>query len=162
MHLIMGNLFSLFATMTDSFSSTRKTTKSVLLVQCGSQVFYFISSLILGGYSACAQNVVSVLRNFAAIRNINKKWVEWSLIALGVVLGIFFNNLGFMGLLPVIANLEYSLAIFRFKDNERALKISFLFAVILFIIFNFVIWNFVGVICNAIIAVTILIFLFKK
>lgn len=92
MHLIMGNLFSLFATITDSFSSTRKTANSVLLVQCGSQVFYFISSLILGGYSACAQNVVSVLRNFAAIRNINK------------------------------------------KRGERALKISFLFAVILFIL----------------------------
>lgn len=115
-----GQLVQLFATITDSFSSTRKTANSVLLVQCGSQVFYFLSSLISAGYSACAQNVVSVLRNFAAIRNINK------------------------------------------KRGERALKISFLFAVILFIIFNFVIWNFVGVICNAIIAVTILIFLFKK
>lgn len=37
MHLIMGNLFSLFATITDSFSSTRKTANSALLVQAAAR-----------------------------------------------------------------------------------------------------------------------------
>jgi len=161
MHLIAGNLCSLCAMAADAFSSTRKTAKSVLLVQIVSQFFYGIGTLILGGYSASTQNVVSILRNLAAIRNIDKKWIERSLVILGVVLGLCFNNLGLVGLLPVVANLEYSLAIFRFKDNERALKLAFLVNVILFAIFNVVIWNFVGVLSNMVVLVMIIVFLIK-
>ena len=53
--------------------------------------------------------------------------------------------------MPVIANLEYSLAVFRFKDNERALKIAFAICIVLFMAFNIVILNFVGAISNAVI-----------
>ena len=59
-----------------------------------------------------------------------------------------------MGLLPVIANLQYTLSIFRFKNNERALKLSFLIFVVLYLIFNVVIYNFVGAALNLVIAVT--------
>ena len=50
---------------------------------------------------------------------------------------------------------------FRFKDNERALKISFLVNVILFGIFNVVIWNFVGLISNIVVLVMLITFLVK-
>ena len=92
MHLILGNLCSLFAMAADSFSSTRKSAKGVLLVQSISQVFYGLSTLILGGYSASVQNVVSIARNLVAIRGINKKWIEWTLVALGIVFGIYCNT----------------------------------------------------------------------
>ena len=39
-------------------------------------------------------------------------------IIIGVVLGIMFNNRGVLGLLPVIGNLEYSIAIFKFIDKR--------------------------------------------
>ena len=84
------------------------------------------------------------------------------LIAGGVVLGIAFNNLGVVGLLPVIANLEYSLGVFRFKDNERALKASFLINVILFTVFNGFIYNFVGVCANTVVAATTAISLWQS
>ena len=43
--------------------------------------------------------------------------MEWALIAAGVVLGVVFNNRGLAGWLPIVGNLEYSLAVFRFRDN---------------------------------------------
>ena len=159
--LIAGNIFSGLAMATDSFSASRKTAKSVLLVQCLSQVFYALSGFVLGGYSAAVQNIVSLVRNVVAIRGIQKKWIEWALVISGVVFGLYFNNLGFMGLLPVLANLEYTLAIFRFKDNEWMLKLAFLVCVILFIIFNLAIQNYVGFVCNAVLAVMLISFLIK-
>lgn len=161
MNLIAGNLCSLCAMAADAFSSSRKSAKSVLLVQIVSQFFYGLGTLILGGYSASAQNVVSILRNLAAIRGISKKWLEWTLVVLGVVLGLACNTLGFIGLLPVIANLEYTLAIFRFKDDERALKLAFLVNVILFGIFNVFIWNFIGLLSNIVVLVMLVVFLVK-
>ena len=159
--LIIGNLCSLLAMGTDSISSTRKTTKGVLLVQCISQLIYCTGTLVLKGYSGAVQNAVSILRNLVAIRKVESKFVEWFLVILGVVLGLVFNNLGVMGLLPVIANLQYTLAIFRFQDNERALKISFLIAVGMFAIFNIAIYNIVGVISNLVVLFTTAAVLFK-
>ena len=76
--------------------------------------------------------------------------------------GLYFNNRGIVGLLPVIANSEYSIAIFRFKDNERALKISFLVCIVLFSIFNAYIMNYVGVVTNGVVFVSTAAFLLKK
>ena len=161
MSIIIGNVCSLLAMVTDSISSTRKTAKGVLWVQNLSQLIYCTGSFILKGYSACAQNLVSILRNLVAIKGINSKAIEWFMVVLGVALGIGFNNLGFVGLLPVIANLQYTLVVFKFKDNERALKISFVFCCILFAVFNLFILNFVGVVTNLFVIVTTVIVLWK-
>ena len=90
---------------TDSISSTRKTPKSVLWVQNASQLFYCIGAIILKGYSGAVQNVVSIIRNLIVIRDINSRFLEWTLLILGVFLGLFFNNLGGVGLLPNTATL---------------------------------------------------------
>ncbi|MBQ4651299.1 MAG: YgjV family protein [Oscillospiraceae bacterium] len=162
LNLIIGNVCSLLAMITDSLSSTRKNTKEVLLLQSIGQVIYGVGTAILGGYSGAVQNFVSLLRNIFAISGKKSKVLEWTFVALGVVLGLAFNNLGFMGLLPVIANFQYTIAIFRFKDNERALKISFMFCVAMFCCFNFAIYNVVGVVSNLIIFITTAIAVFRK
>ena len=159
---IIGNLCSLLAMGTDAISSTRKTPKAMLWMQTLSQVIYFIGTVVLGGYSGAVQNAVSILRNLVAIRKISNQVLEWTLVGLGVVFGLVFNNLGLAGLLPVIANLQYTLAVFKFKDNERALKISFAVCIGMFAAFNLAIYNFVGVASNLVVLGTTLVMLFKK
>ena len=159
--IAIGNICSLLAMVTDSISATQKTAKRVLLMQSLSQLIYCIGTIVLKGYSAAVQNAISILRNFVAIKNINNKAIEWTLVILGVALGLGFNNLGLLGLLPVIANLQYTLAIFRFKDNERAIKISFMISIGLFAIFNIVIYNAVGAIGNGVVCISTAINLFK-
>ena len=161
MDIIIGNICSLLAMATDSVSSTRKTAGGVLLVQCLSQIIYGIGAVILKGYSAAVQNTVSILRNLAAVKGETPKWLQWLLIALGVVLGLWFNNLGFIGLLPVLANLEYSLAIFRFRENERALKVAFMVSVGLYAIFNIFILNIVGFVTNTAVVITTALYLIR-
>ena len=53
------------------------------------------------------------------------------------------------------------MAVFRFKDNERALKIAFLIVVAMYTVFNAVILNFVGALSNIVVVISILIFLIK-
>ena len=158
---IIGNLCALLAMGTDAISSTRKTAKAMLWMQTLSQVIYCIGTIALKGYSGAVQNAVSIVRNLVAIRQISSAVVEWTLLGLGVVLGLAFNNLGLVGLLPVVANLQYTLAVFRFKDRERALKIAFLISVGLFAIFNLAIYNIVGMLSNSAVCVTTAITLIK-
>ena len=159
--ILAGNLSSLCAMVTDSISGTRKKQKQILLLQSLSQVFYMTSYIVLRGYSSAVQCVVGILRNFAAMWKIKSKVVEWILVAMGVGLGIYFNNMGLLGWLPVVANLEYSIAVFRFKENPRALKIAFLINMLMYCVFNAIILNFVGAISSLVVAVTTLIFLIK-
>lgn len=154
MPLLIGNLCSLLAMVTDAISASRKTAKSMLLVQILSQIIYGTGAIALKGYSAAVQNAVAILRNVAAIRKVQSKWAEWLLVALAVVLGLLFNNLGTIGLLPVVANFIYSVAIFAFKDNERVIKGAFAVNMALFTVFNALILNFVGTATNAVLAVS--------
>ena len=159
--ILIGNLSSLCAMVTDSVSSTRKTQKGILLFQSLSQVFYMTAAIVLKGYSSAVQNVVGILRNFAAMWKIKSKVVEWTLVAMGVVFGIVFNNRGLLGWLPIVANFEYSVCVFRFKENERGLKIAFLINMIMYGVFNAIIMNFVGTLSCVVVAVTTAIFLVK-
>ena len=159
--IIFGNICSLLAMATDSISSTRKTPKSVLWVQNASQLFYCIGAIILKGYSGAVQNVVSIIRNLIVIRDINSRFLEWTLLILGVFLGLFFNNLGWVGLLPVIANLQYTIAVFKFHDNERAIKVSFMLGAVMFSVFSLAIWNIVGLFTNLVVGVTTAVYLIK-
>ncbi len=159
--IIVGNVCSLCAMITDSISGTRKKHNQILAVQILSMVFYGAGSIILKGYSSTAQNVVGILRNLAAMKNIKNKAVEWTLIALGVVLGVLFNNRKLIGWLPIIANLEYSIAVFRFRQNARGLKIAFIINMLMFAVFNIVIMNYVGAASCTVVAATTVISLIK-
>ena len=160
--VIVGNVCSLCAMVTDSISSTRKKHKEILAIQTLSQLFYGAGSIILKGYSSTAQNVVGILRNLAAMKNVRSKVVEWVLISLGVVLGILFNNRGLIGWLPIVANLEYSIAVFRFKNKERSLKIAFMINMLMYSVFSVVIQNYVGAVANLFVAGTTLISLIRE
>lgn len=151
-NLVIGNACSLLAMGTDTLSASRKKVKSMLWIQNISQALYCLGSLVLHGYSASVQNVVCILRNVSVIMGAKSKILQWFFVISGVVIGVYFNNLGFMGILPVIANLQYTLAILFLKNNERAVKYSFLLSAFLFSLFSLSIWNVVGIFTNLIVA----------
>ncbi len=136
--------------------------KEILAIQTLSQLFYGAGSMILKGYSSTAQNVVGILHNFTAMKNVRSKVVEWVLISLGVVLGILFNNRGLIGWLPIAANLEYSIPFFRFKNKEHSLKIAFMINMLMYSVFSVVIQNYVSAVANLFVAGTTLISLIRE
>ena len=153
--LLLGNGCSLLATLSNVFASTRKTARGVLLVQSVGQAFYFACALFLKAPSGAVQNAVSIVRNFVAMgKKKSSKWVEWALIAAAAVLGVVFNNRGLAGWLPIVGNLEYSLAVFRYRDNQRMLKAALVVSLMIFIVFNIIIGNVVGTVADFIVAVT--------
>ena len=160
--IIVGNVCSLCAMVTDSVSGTRKKHSEILGIQIISQLFYGAGSIILKGYSSTAQNLVAIFRNLAAMKDIKSRVLEWILIALGVILGIVFNNRGLLGILPVAANLEYSVSVFRLKNNERALKTAFIVNMLMYSVFSFAIMNYVGFVSNIVVAASTAYSLFRE
>ena len=106
--IILGNFFALLAMLSDSYSSSKKTTKSMLKVQNFSQLSYGLSSIVLKGYSGAVQNFISVIRNILAIKENKKEYIQWILLAIAVTLGVVVNKIGIIGYLPIIANVQYN------------------------------------------------------
>lgn len=155
--IIIGNICSIGAMISDSYSSTKKTRKDILLVQCISQIFYAAGSFILKGYSATVQNVVTIFRNTYAVYGKRNRLAEWFFILLPVILGLAFNNRSWLGVLPVVANLQYSLIMMFCRENPIMLKYSLVVVCILFTVFNFAIMNFVsGISCIVTTIVTLI------
>ena len=153
--LLLGNGCSLLATLSNMFASTRKTARSVLLVQSVGQAFYFACALFLKAPSGAVQNAVSIVRNLVAMgKKKSSKWVEWALVAAAVVLGVVFNNRGLAGWLPIVGNLEYSLAVFRFRHDQRKLKAALVVSLMIFVVFNLIIGNYVGAVADTVVAAT--------
>ena len=88
------------------------------------------------------------------MKHVKSKALEWALILAGVVLGIVFNNRGLLGWLPIIANLEYSIAVFKLKENETALKLAFIINMAMYAVISLAIMNYVGAVSCTVIAVT--------
>lgn len=152
--IIFGNVCSLGACISDSISGTRKTKKSILIFQSISQVFYLSSSLFFKAYSTATQNVVSIFRNLYGAFDKHNKVLDWIFVLLPLALGIYYNNQGLLGIVPVVANLEYSLALLFFSKNPTTLKIAFFICLVMFIFFNFMILNIVGGIACTVSAVS--------
>ena len=67
-----------------------------------------------------------------------------------------FNNRGLAGWLPIVGNLEYSLAVFRYRDNQRMLKAALVVSLLIFIVFNIIIGNIVGTVADSVVVITTL------
>ena len=61
-----------------------------------------------------------------------------------------------------MSNLEYSIAVFRFKNREKALKIAFIVNMLMYSVFNLVIRNYVGAIANYVVVATTAISLLRE
>ena len=95
------------------------------------------------------------------MKNIKSRVLEWILILAGVVLGVVFNNRGLLGWLPIVANLEYSVAVFKLKENAKALKLAFIVNMVMFAAFSLIIMNYVGAVSCTVIAITTAVSLIK-
>lgn len=162
MNVILGNITSLISCLLDSYSATKKNKKGMLIIQSFSVVVYTISNTLLKAYSAVIQNIFALVRNVLAAKGIKNRIVEYIIILGCLFLGVYFNNLGLIGLLPVLANVEYSICLFVLKDHIKGLKISFLICNICFLILNFYISNYVGFVANSITVITTFVELLKK
>ena len=168
LNIIIGNVCSFLAMCMDSIGSSRKTARAMLFFQSMSQVFMATGAIFLGAYSAAVQNVVSFFRNMRAATDKGGKWLEWLFLAIAVVVGVYCNfwlpnTIGiWIGMIPILANVGYSLAVYFFGTDEFKLKFAFLLTNVVFGFFNLMIQNYVGFCTCVVVATTTAVFLIKS
>lgn len=150
-NIIIGNILALVAQGFSLANGTRKKKRDMIICDMGAAISFTLTNVILKGYSGVIQNVVGVLRNITALFFPKDKYIGWLLVAGGVILGIYYNNMGFVGLLPVASAFWYSICVINKKASAKTLKMAFIINSYCFAAYGFALYNIVGAISDTVV-----------
>jgi len=117
--IIIGEIFSLLAALTLAYSTFSNKKNKMIWWQAINAIFYGISNLFLGGYSAVVTNVLTLSRNILVVKNKLDKKFTIIICILMTIVGVYFNNRVWLGLLPIIASVQYTICVYVLKSAQR-------------------------------------------
>jgi len=151
-NLVVGNCISFAASIFLAISNCAQDQKKIYLFQLLETATFCVSSIFFASWSGLTTLLISLLRNILVLKNRFQKWHVYLFSLMVVVIGLFVNNRGFLGLLPIAATVELTFANYYAKDVPL-IKSSVLLNTVLWSIYSFLIWDFAGGISEALISV---------
>ena len=153
--IVIGNIIALIASILMVFAGLQKKKKKILFTQIIQIALSVISNLVLGGYTGAIINALSCVRDILCYKEKMGNKEKIIIITLAVGLSLTFNNLGWIGLLPVVATVVY-IIFMNTKDVVR-FKYLIIFSMIMWLIYDIYIksymsgiFDFMSVITNLI------------
>ena len=150
--IVIGNIFAFVGAVVMVSIGLIKTKKNILLAQCVQCLIMGIGNLILGGVTGFLSNMVSIVRNLLSIRTKMTVPLKLLFIAIQLAMAGFFNNLGIIGWLPVVAACLFTW--YLDSDSEILLKVIIILSEIMWSIFDFTIHNYVALVMDLLTVVT--------
>ena len=142
--VLYANILTIIGQLITFYSSTRKQKNQILIFQIVAMAVMSCGSLLLKGYSAIVMDAVAILRNLFSIFSISFKGLPIFFIVLSLILGYLFNNMGFIGYLPMIANVGQSIFVLNKNTTTRQLQLVFAFTSLCWGIYNVSIKSYAG------------------
>lgn len=146
--VLIANILMVIGEAILFIASSRKNKKTILIYQIVSMLVMTVASYLLKGYGAIVMDVIGITRNLLSINNIASRWLTYFFISAAIVFGLLFNNKGFLGILPILANVSTSLIIIDRKSTARQVRFVCAFSSFCWAIYNFAIKGYAGVVTN--------------
>lgn len=103
-----------------------------------------ISNIILGGITGAIINALSMVRNILCYKNKLGLKEKIIITILAIILTFKFNNLGYIGLLPLISTVSY-IWLMSIED-VRKFKLLIIFTMLMWLIYDVVIKSYTSAI----------------
>lgn len=145
--LIIGNIFSFFSAVCIAISVIKRSKKDFMLWQIGDTAFGIIANIALFAYAALVISIVCLIRNCLSYMNKLTKNITLVLLVLSVIVGVYANNLGIIGWLPIIASASYTICIYLTK-NEQQMRYALVINMILWFVHNLYVMAYPSAIAN--------------
>lgn len=107
--IIIGNVIAFVASILMVYSGYIKIKEKIIFWQTIQIFLSVVSNIVLGGITGAIINALSCVRNILCYKNKLDKKAKVILIILSIGISIVFNNIGWIGLLPVISTVLYIL-----------------------------------------------------
>lgn len=146
--LIIGNIIALIASLLMVYSGMLKEKKKILYFQTLQIGLFVISNLVLGGISGAIINAISLIRNILCYKDRLKTKEKIVITVLATILILKFNNLGFLGFLPLISTVTY-IWLMNIKDVKK-FKMLIVFTMLMWLIYDLVIKSYTSAVFDAV------------
>lgn len=133
--VIIGNVFSLFSAICIMVSASQKNKKDFMLYQVGDTLFGSFACIMLSAYAALVISIICLIRNILSYKNKLTQNYTMILTILGIITGLCVNNLGMVGLLPIIASASFTICIYITK-NEQQMRYALVVNMLLWFVHN--------------------------
>lgn len=127
---VVGNIIALIAASIMVYSGLLKEKKKIICAQTLQLSLITVSDLVLGGITGAIINLVSCIRNILCYKNKLNFTLKIIITLVTTILSLKFNNLGFIGLLPLISTVIYIWTM----DTKNIIKLKIV------IIFTMITW----------------------
>ena len=144
MSVVIGNAVALIGSLIMVYSGVIKDKLKIIYVQTVSTVVFTMSNIILGGITGAIVNVLSCIRNILCYKNKLGFKEKIIISAVSIALSLSFNNLGIIGLLPLISAILY-IWLMNIKDVVK-FKILIIITMILWLVYDISIKSYVSAI----------------
>ena len=131
MQIVIGNIVALVGSVLMAYSGIIKEKQKIIIVQTIQMLMLGLSNIILGGIPGAIINSVNCIRNILCYEEKLGFKEKLILVTISVGLSIYFNNLGLIGILPVIATIFYTMLM----DMKNVVKFKVL------LIFTLILWG---------------------
>ena len=129
--LLIGNIIALIASIFMVYSGLIQNKKRILIIQTIQILCSVVSNIVLGGITGAIINAISMIRNIICYKDKLRTKEKIIITILSITLSLLFNNLGIIGLLPVISTVTYV----WLMNEKDVIKFKFL------IIFTMLLWG---------------------
>lgn len=106
-YIIIGNIIALVASILMVYSGIIKNKKKIIYVQTIQISLSVLSNIILNGITGAIINALSLIRNILCYQNKLGLKAKIIISLLAVIFSLKFNNIGLIGLLPLISMITY-------------------------------------------------------
>lgn len=158
--IILGEFFSLLAALCLAYSTFSNIKNKMILWQAINAIFYGLSNLLLGGYTAVVTNILTLCRNVLQVNGKLNKTSTVIICILMIGIGVCFNNNGLLGLLPIIASVSYTICIYVLKSAQK-MRVALVINLIQWLFFDFFIKAYPMFVMDLIIIIITLINIFR-
>lgn len=151
MSIIIGNIISFIAMILLFSAASKKENNELIRLQGLSHIAFAAAGLFMQGYSGVIQDILGFLRNFLILNEKNTKIVKIILLLSGIVFGLYFNNKGITGVLPVFGTFQYTMTVSISGIDNKKIQLSLIMNAICMTVYNGVLFNYINVIANLIV-----------
>lgn len=132
---VIGNIISFIASIIMVYAGYIKEKKKILFMQIIQISLSVVSNLVLGGYTGAIINALSCVRDILCYKDKLGVKEKIILIFLSVTLTLIFNNLGWIGLLPLMSTTVY--IIFMNVRDVKKFKYLTIYTMLMWLIYEF-------------------------
>lgn len=136
--IVTGQVFSFLAAITLAYSTFNKSKNKMIFWQIVDSMLNAIANVFLFSFSGAITNVFTSIRNMLQVKNKFDKKMMILFCLFVIIIGIYVNNKGIIGLLPIIASIEYTILMYKFKTAQK-MRIALIINLILWSIYDFTI-----------------------